>query len=605
MRSPHITSRTEAQQPSQQIDLRLLWTWMGSPTAVGFPLIIFLLIYPVAIGWSQEPTPELALEMNYHLFDLLSGVGAALSILLVRFVVKLRVQGNLRTTIIVVGWFISGLVGALLQYEVASSVGFISPLYAALVPLGGFSFWSLSFCFTILISLLKQNRQTAKDLTQAKTRLQFLQETVGHQVAQAQEQFQRDVEEKISPVLESLAAEVENLSSATGEDSKAATTLQLRAAALDVVRPLSHQLYSAETDLEIGASPSSESASSRVAFWEFFTRGMNVNVVFNAPFPAILILAFFTSSYYIGAGWAGVFGGCIATTGVVVAAFTLLHRLTRGRQLNAVVVVVLGVIVALLLSTLYVVIPQALSLGIQEDFLVFIGVGVTLVLVGTVFVTALYDNRLFAVNRTKEANDENAALVARSRQEVWIRQKQIAKIVHGSIQSRLNAARIRLTQAKIITPELVETVLADLESARAELSALPTPVTTDIKSQLSELANFWHGVCTVTYSLDNQAQISLDDDSTATQALLEVVSEGVSNSVKHSQAEQVQLTITQVLATSVNLELVQEIRNPETKSFSSGLGTQILDQLTLNWSFKITNGTARLQAEIPVTRSAQ
>ena len=605
MRSPHITSRTEAQQPSQQIDLRLLWTWMGSPTAVGFPLIIFLLIYPVAIGWSQEPTPELALEMNYHLFDLLSGVGAALSILLVRFVVKLRVQGNLRTTIIVVGWFISGLVGALLQYEVASSVGFISPLYAALVPLGGFSFWSLSFCFTILISLLTQNRQTAKDLTQAKTRLQFLQETVGHQVAQAQEQFQRDVEEKISPVLESLAAEVENLSSATGEDSKAATTLQLRAAALDVVRPLSHQLYSAETDLEIGASPSSESASSRVAFWEFFTRGMNVNVVFNAPFPAILILAFFTSSYYIGAGWAGVFGGCIATTGVVVAAFTLLHRLTRGRQLNAVVVVVLGVIVALLLSTLYVVIPQALSLGIQEDFLVFIGVGVTLVLVGTVFVTALYDNRLFAVNRTKEANDENAALVARSRQEVWIRQKQIAKIVHGSIQSRLNAARIRLTQAKIITPELVETVLADLESARAELSALPTPVTTDIKSQLSELANFWHGVCTVTYSLDNQAQISLDDDSTATQALLEVVSEGVSNSVKHSQAKQVQLTITQVLATSVNLELVQEIRNPETKSFSSGLGTQILDQLTLNWSFKITNGTARLQAEIPVTRSAQ
>lgn len=604
MSNPPITARSGAQQPSQQIDLRLLWAWMGSPTAVGFPLIIFLALYTVVIGWAQEPPTELALEMNYHLFDLLGGVGAALTVLILRFTAKALRQGNIRTAVITVGWFIAGLVGALLQYAVASSVGFISPLYAVLLPFGGLSFWTLSFCFTVFVSLLTQNRKTAQELAQAKTRLQFLQETVGQQVTQAQEQFQRDVEEKINPVLESLSAEVEQLSSAASEDVKSATTQQLRAAALDVVRPLSHQLYSAEADVELDTSHNAPVQTSPLTFKQFFTRKMNVNVVFNAALPAILIFAFYSGSFYIGAGWVGVIGGCIATTTVVVAALTLLHRLTRGRQLNAVVVVLLGVIVALLLSFLYVLIPEALNVGIQEDYLTYLSFGAALVLVGTVLGTALYDNRLFALNRTKEANEENAALVARSRQEVWLRQKQIAKIVHGSIQSRLNAARIRLTQATTITPELVHTVLADLESARAELTMSPVQLTTDIWSQLSELADFWQGICAVTYSLEEQAQDLLNQDSTATQALMEVVSEGVSNSVKHSQAENVHLTISHENATAVSIDLEHASRDREASTTSSGLGTQILNQLTLSWSFEITNATARLRAEIPVIRPA-
>jgi two-component sensor histidine kinase len=212
---------------------------------------------------------------------------------------------------------------------------------------------------------------------------------------------------------------------------------------------------------------------------------------------------------------------------------------------------------------------------------------------------------MFTLSRTKEANDENASLVARSRQEVWLRQKQIAKIVHGSVQSRLNAARIRLTQSTSVTPELVESVLTDLESARQELSRPPAESATDIQSQLSELADFWRGVCTFTFATDLSSQQSLAADSSAAQAVMEVVSEGVSNAVKHSHSQKVHLSITQASPVNVLVEIEHAMEKPLAASTSSGLGTQILNQLTLNWSFTQANGTALLQAEIPTARQVQ
>jgi len=604
MSSPRNTSLYGQQQSFQRIDIRTLWSWVGSQDAVGFPLIIFLAIYPVFIGWFQPPTAELAISINYHLFDLLSGLGTATAVLLLRFAVKHVAQGTLRTIVISLGWFIAGVLGSLLQYSVAKSAGPISPIYEELIPVGGLSFWTLSFCFTILARVIGQNRQTARELAQAKTRLDFLQSSVAQQVADAQQQLQRDVEEKISPVLESLSAEVEQLTTSHSDDSKSSATGQLRAAAMDLIRPLSHELYSADAEVQFESTPHHVVGRTRVTLRELLTRKMDINVVFNPALPAILILAFFSASYYIVAGWMGVLEGCIATTAVVVAALTGLNRLTRGRQLNAVVVLLIGVLTSLLLAGLYVAIPEAFNMGMQEDYQAFLAVGAALVLIGTTVLFFLNDTRMFTLSRTKEANDENASLVARSRQEVWLRQKQIAKIVHGSVQSRLNAARIRLTQSTSVTPELVESVLSDLESARQELSRTPPEFATDIQGQLTELADFWRGVCTFTFAVDQHSQQSLAADTSAAQAVMEVVSEGVSNAVKHSLAQQVHLTIAQVSPVSVSVELRHASVELPTPSAGTGLGTQILNQLTLTWSFTQDNGTALLQAEIPTARPA-
>ncbi len=603
MRNPENLSKATEVRSSNRIDVRTLWAWVGSPTAVGYPLIFFLAVYPMLIGWLQPPPPELAIEINYHLFDLLSGLGAAATVLLLRFAIKSLGQGNLRNTVIVLGWFIAGYIGALLQYNVALSVGEVSPIYKELLPVGGLSFWTLSFCFTVLASVIIQNRQTSKELARARTRLDFLQKSISEQINESKENFQTYVREKISPELELLSNEVEKLTSETSEVSRLAATQQIRTVALDIIRPLSHELYSADAQMQSERSDDESQPVTRVTVRHLISRRMNVSSVFSPALPAILILAFYSVSFYIIAGWPGVIEGCFATTAVVSLLLTLLNRLTVGRELNSLLVLLIGITTAAALSYLYVLIPNVLNLEIPADFLAFLALGAGLVLVGTTIVFFLYDTWIFALNRTKETNEENASLVARSRQEVWLRQKQIAKTVHGSIQSRLNAARIKLTQAESITPQLIETVLSDLESAKQELSLPVTDLATDIQSQLSDLTEFWLGVCAITHNLDQQSKLSLLADSSAAQAVMEVVSEGVSNAVKHSQAKEIQLSITQASPVSVSVDLQHASMNGSAQSTNSGLGTQIMNQLTLNWSFNIDGGKAQLLAQIPVART--
>jgi nitrate/nitrite-specific signal transduction histidine kinase len=102
--------------------------------------------------------------------------------------------------------------------------------------------------------------------------------------------------------------------------------------------------------------------------------------------------------------------------------------------------------------------------------------------------------------------------------------------------------------------------------------------------------------------LDQLSKLSLLADSSAAQAVMEVVSEGVSNAVKHSQAKEVHLTITQASPVSVNVDLQHASMNSSAQSTNSGLGTQIMNQLTLSWSFNIDGGKAQLLAQIPVAR---
>jgi hypothetical protein len=297
---------------------------------------------------------------------------------------------------------------------------------------------------------------------------------------------------------------------------------------------------------------------------------MPLSVAFNPVLPAILIISFFGGSYWIAAGWIGFIEGCLATTAIVASLLTILNRSTRKIALVLPAVVVIGILTGLGLSALYLLIPSFLGIGIPSDYQLFLAVGSGLVLVFTSIFSVFYDTRMFSLGRLKETNEENSALVSRLRQEVWLRQKQLAKVVHGGIQSKLNAARIRLTQSNSLTPDLIENVLADLETARKELANPPVPLSTAITDQLEGLADFWKGVCEIHCSIEVDAVKSLALDSSATQAVMEIVSEGISNSVKHSPN-------------------------------SNGLGTEILNQLTLRWSFEIKEGTARLQAEVPTT----
>jgi hypothetical protein len=583
------------------INARTLWSWAGSASGVGYPLIAFLLIYPVFIGYFQEPIPELALPINYHLYDFLGGLGAATGVFALRVITRKVSAGNRKTTIVVLGWFVAGLFGSLLQYSVASSAGPVPEIYQKLLPIGGLSFWTLSFCFTTFSSVLIQNRRTSRELSRAKSSLDFLRATLLQQVRDAQNQLQQRVQDSIDPIFISLANEIQKLTISSNENTKSSATDRLQHAAIELIRPLSHELYGIGPEVKAATGEIVSSHTSRLTIRELILRRMPLSVAFNPVLPAILIISFFGGSYWIAAGWIGFIEGCLATTAIVASLLTILNRSTRKIALVLPAVVVIGIVTGLGLSALYLLIPSFLGIGIPSDYQLFLAVGSGLVLVFTSIFSVFYDTRIFSLGRLKETNEENSALVSRLRQEVWLRQKQLAKVVHGGIQSKLNAARIRLTQSNSLTPDLIETVLADLETARREIANPPVPLSTAVTDQLEGLADFWKGVCEIHYSIEVDAVKSLAVDSSATQAVMEIVSEGISNSVKHSQAGRVGLQISNGVRRSLLIDLQHPSQDAKVNRDSNGLGTEILNQLTLSWSFEIKEGTARLQAEVPTT----
>lgn len=581
------------------INARTLWSWAGSPSGVGYPLISFLLIYPVFIGYFQEPIPELALPINYHFYDFLGGLGAATGVLTLRLTTRKLFPGNRKTTIVVLGWFVAGFFGSLLQYSVASSAGPVPEIYQKLLPIGGLSFWTLSFCFTTFSSVLIQNRRTSRELSRAKSSLDFLRATLVKQVRDAQNQLQQRVKASINPILSSLANEIQTLTMSSNEKTKSSASDRLQHAAIELIRPLSHELYAIGPEVKAATAELVSSHTSRLTIRELILRRIPLSVAFNPVLPAILIISFFGGSYWIADGWIGFIEGCLATTAIVASLLTIMNRSTRKISLLLPAVVVIGIATGLGLSALYLLIPSFLSIGIPSDYQLFLAVGSGLVLVFTPIFSIFYDTRIFSLGRLHETNEENSALISRLRQEVWLRQKQLAKVVHGGIQSKLNAARIRLTQSNSLTPDLIETVLADLETARRELVNPPVPLSTAITEQLEGLADFWKGVCEIDYSIEVDAVKSLALDTSATQAVIEIVSEGISNSVKHAQAGRVGLQISNGSRRSLLIDLQHPSKDAQVNQNSNGLGTEILNQLALSWSFEIKEGTARLQAQVP------
>jgi hypothetical protein len=354
---------------------------------------------------------------------------------------------------------------------------------------------------------------------------------------------------------------------------------------------------------------------------------------------------FIAPSYLFLGGLPGFLWGGVLSTLIVGLSLTVLNRLTDRIRCVPVVALIVGLGVAVVLACVYVATTTLFALPLSQDLSIFLAFGAALVLGGTSIFCLLADTRRYSLDWAARVNAELARLVSRARQELWLRQEQVARVVHGSVQARLHAARLRLAQAKIVTPEVIQAVLDDLAAARDELTkraeirsavvnttnpANPTnptngvngaggvdggagglqagvDISQDVASELEELADFWHGVCEVKLEVEPRAAQVLAFDPAATQSVIEVVAEAVSNAVTHGQASEVRVSI--ALGEGEGETIAVEVRNPAVAiavgSADSaleppipGMGSRILSQLTHFWSLTTVGNETVMRAEI-------
>lgn len=151
--------------------------------------------------------------------------------------------------------------------------------------------------------------------------------------------------------------------------------------------------------------------------------------------------------------------------------------------------------------------------------------------------------------------------------------REIAIALHGTVGANLTAATMRLRRA-MDNGDVDAATEALAESRRlldVDLHALLLREHADVATALAELADQWFGLVDVTIEIDDAVVMS----PTTAQAVIDIVTEGISNAVGHGGASAITVTVGQG-ERGVNV-VIEDDGEPPVEG-TPGLGSRMLDE---------------------------
>ncbi|WP_431278926.1 sensor histidine kinase [Leifsonia poae] len=335
-------------------------------------------------------------------------------------------------------------------------------------------------------------------------------------------------------VLDSIEAEVRKAAT-PGIDATAASAL-LRSLANDVVRPLSHELFEAEEGVENG-SAATPATSSRGREWFGSVLGGMV------PAPALftaLLFAMLVAPYAIGnygfavAGVQAVVGFLLAWGGNAIVTWWAARASGAAMRVGVLVggyAVVGGLLVAESSAMLG-------MLGLNQEFVWFQACLYPVIALAGALVASLTD-RLRADQRELEVS-MRASVEATARMRVAYDRERIrlAHLLHSTVQAELIAQALALrTDATGDASEVVREALERIRTQLAESTSRPDP-----RARLERVVETWRSAMALDAHIDDAVWASLADDARS-EAVIDTISEGLANAVRHGDGSPVSLAI--------------------------------------------------------------
>jgi hypothetical protein len=183
-------------------------------------------------------------------------------------------------------------------------------------------------------------------------------------------------------------------------------------------------------------------------------------------------------------------------------------------------------------------------------------------------------------------------------QRLWVFKKRWLFMLHGTVQSALTAALTRLQTFSESDPYQVSLVMADLERAEKALSSLPADEI-DFEKSASELKEAWAGVCALGLEVDLRASRALATNKGSAYCVNEILKEAIGNAVRHGGANGVVAKITRDKDDFIDLEIQNDGSAPR-KGWKKGIGSRMLDDITVSWSLTRSGQLTTLKARLPL-----
>lgn len=224
----------------------------------------------------------------------------------------------------------------------------------------------------------------------------------------------------------------------------------------------------------------------------------------------------------------------------------------------------------------------------------------TLISVGASSMSALAIRRTANEDRLSEYVIRDAQFTARIKGQLEIARKRVAKFLHSNMQAELIASALSLS-----APTGDVNVVAEVDRLASildqRLSSEDQPIQS-ARERVVDLTSLWSGVLDIELDVDDDVWAALDRDVHAASSVDEVISEGLTNAVRHGTGSHVSVVMHSDEG-EVTIRITSRGRIPAT--VEAGLGSRYLDDSTRSWDLTENDGHVHLTASVSVNRSHQ
>lgn len=553
---------------------------IGGPDAVTWPLFWVTLAASALVQFAipQAPAPTWLRVLGV----LLAQVAMFIPLLALRRVL-LR-SSRPRPGLVVSGYVLAvviraAIMGGVLALAAPPPVSFASRALSSL---------PITVIFVLTTVMVNTSREHVRDQIRL---LQAREDLVSAQVALTQQIEQRN-EEALNRVQARLVAELDELERA------AEPLAAVQRLASDVVRPMSHELAQSAPSWQ---PPPRPVAVQRVDWGQVVT-GLGRGGPFLPLFTAILAGIFMGATTFVYLQDVRVAGVLLAFSGSLVGFWgvnrvldRVLPLTTRVRSLTAVVAgglfaaaVPFAALIPLVGG------PPGLRFGVF-GVLIMAGVALLVAVIGEV--------QAAQTRTTEDLERSTGALrvsLVRLHQAQWYHQRALALALHGTVQTAVVSAALRLDEALKqgrLSPELVEQIRVDL-GREVDVLAGSARQPKQFPQFVEELISVWSRVAEIDMSADPAARRLVDADPMTRAIVMEVAAETASNALRHGNASRVEIRLRGHGAV-LNMVVASDSREDAGPRLR-GLGTRLLDDCTLRWQERLTPDGVEVHACFPV-----
>jgi signal transduction histidine kinase len=441
----------------------------------------------------------------------------------------------------------------------------------------------------IIESSRLRHEKTLSALVAEKAELDELRGGIRERIRIQKAELLQQVQTVLNPAMEQIRNELANV-------NPAISSMKLRSVVENVVRPLSHNIGTSTTAIDLGiraaTAKSNLSTNSKYKIDRISVGGVLV--------PELVMFA--TASIAISAHILYFPGSVVyasALTLAIIYGYTKLIKVVFDRIWLPITFTSLTVITLAITSALVVNIGmQALGLNIGSTQLTQLAISETFIYMLIMTMQVIRTRRKALENEMIKVIADLGILNSQLRQEVWLNRRKIAAVLHGSVQGALYAGAIRLAKSDEPSPQEIEQVQSDIVAAINKLEVVDG--SERLVDVLDQIKDVWDGAVELELpKLDAKTIEVLEGNLVAGACVAEVIRESVSNAVKHGQAKRIRVELDLKPHNLVEVRVSND-GQPVSKEAKAGYGSSILDEVAYEWNLESVGSQTVLTARVAV-----